>query len=82
MLWRLCRKTSFINAYQNNIDIKNSKIYITKSPCVSCCKLLINLGIKEVVYNEIYSNSDFSFELLNLARIKYKKLENFYRDDH
>ncbi len=75
-------KRAFINAYQNNIDIKNSKIYITKSPCVSCCKLLINLGIKEVIYNEIYSNSDFSFELLNLARIKYKKLENFYRDDH
>lgn len=75
-------KRAFINAYQNNIDIKSSKIYITKSPCVSCCKLLINLGIKEVIFNELYSNSDFSFELLNQAGIKYKKMNNFVRKDH
>ena len=75
-------KRAFINAYQNNINLKDSKIYITKSPCVSCCKLLINLGIKEIIFNEIYSNSDFSFELLNKAGIKYKNMINFVRNDH
>lgn len=75
-------KRAFINAYKNNIDIKDSIIYITKSPCVSCCKLLINLGIKEIIFNELYSNSDFSFELLNQAGIKYRKMNNFVRNDH
>ena len=75
-------KRAFINAYNNNIDILGSKIYITKSPCVSCCKLLINLGIEEVIFNEIYTNSDFSFELLEKCGIKYKRLQNFIRKDH
>lgn len=75
-------KRAFINAYKNNIDISNSKIVITKSPCVSCCKLLINLGIKEVIYNEIYKNSDFSFEILDKANIKYTRIKNFERKDH
>lgn len=75
-------KRAFINAYINNIDVKDSKIYITKSPCVSCCKMLINLGIKEVIFNEIYTNSEFSFEIMDKAGIKYKKIENFCRKDH
>lgn len=75
-------KRAFINSYENNINIRGSKIYITKSPCVSCCKLLINLGIVEVVYNELYKNSDFSFEILQKAGVKCKKIENFSRIDH
>ncbi len=75
-------KRAFINAYKHNIDISDSKIYITKSPCVSCCKMLINLGIKEVIFDSTYSNSDFSFEILEKASIKYRKIENFARNDH
>lgn len=75
-------KRAFINAYANNIDLKGGKMYITKSPCASCCKLLINLGINEVIYDEIYKNSSFSFELLEKANIKYRKLNNFFRKDH
>lgn len=75
-------KRAFINAYSNNIDIRNSKIYITKSPCVSCCKLLINLGVTEVIYDELYKKSDFSFEILDKAGVKHRKITNFSRKDH
>lgn len=68
-------KRAFINAYKNGIDLSNATIYTTKSPCVSCAKLLINIGIKEVVYDQTYSNSDFSFELLKMAKVKFRKLE-------
>lgn len=69
-------KRAFINAYKNKIDLSNSTIYITKSPCISCCKLIINLGINEVIYDSIYSNSGFSFELLREANIKHRLLKN------
>lgn len=75
-------KRAFINAYINNINIKGAKMYITKSPCVSCCKMLINLGIKEIIFSEIYKNSEFSFEILDKAGIKYKLLNDFFRKDH
>lgn len=75
-------KRAFINSYENNINIRGSKMYITKSPCVSCCKLLINLGIVEIIYDELYKKSEFSFEILEKAGIKYRKIENFSRIDH
>lgn len=75
-------KRAFINAYINGIDVKDAKICVTKSPCISCCKMLINLGIKEVIYNEVYTNSEFSFEIMDKAGIKYRRIENFCREDH
>ena len=48
-------KRAFINAYK--IALSDSTIYITKSLCIICCKLIINLGITDVIYNTIYSNS-------------------------
>ena len=36
-------------------DISDSTIYITLSPCLTCAKLIINAGIKEVVYAGDYT---------------------------
>jgi len=33
---------------------KGSTIYLTMSPCFECAKLIIQAGVKRVVYNEIY----------------------------
>jgi len=43
-------------------------IYITISPCVECSKLLIQSGIKRVVYKELYRN-DEGLRLLKKAGI-------------
>jgi dCMP deaminase len=76
--WGDCaEKRAIVNAYKNNINIENARIYVTKSPCVSCCKLLINLGIKEVIYDSVFSSSEFSFEILSRAGIKYRKIKNY-----
>ena len=69
-------KRAFINAYKHKIELSDSTIYITKSPCITCSKLIINLGITNVIYDTIYSNSGFSFELLREANIKYRLLRN------
>jgi len=43
-------------------------MYITISPCVDCAKLIIQSGIKRVVYGELYRNED-GINLLRKAKI-------------
>ena len=51
----------------NNSD--GSTIYITASPCIECAKLIIQSGIKRVVYGEKYRLMD-GIELLERAGIE------------
>ncbi len=37
---------------------EGSTLYITASPCMECSKLIIQAGIKRVVFNELYRLSD------------------------
>jgi len=41
-------------AARNGININNSEIYITASPCFTCFKMIVNSGIKKVYYKEFY----------------------------
>lgn len=36
----------------------NATMYVTTSPCIECAKLIIQAGIKRLVYNELYRRSD------------------------
>ena len=49
-------------------------LYVTLSPCFDCAKLIIQAGIKRVVFSEVYRKTD-SFELLEEAGIEINKLE-------
>ena len=51
----------------NNSD--GATIYITASPCIECAKLIIQAGIKRVVYGEKYRLTD-GIELLERAGIE------------
>ena len=51
----------------NNSD--GATIYITASPCIECAKLIIQSGIKRVVYGEKYRLSD-GIDLLRRAGIE------------
>lgn len=46
-----------------------STVYTTLSPCFDCAKLMIQSGIKRVVYSEEYSKAD-GIELLQKAGLK------------
>jgi dCMP deaminase len=51
----------------NNSD--GATIYITASPCIECAKLIIQSGIKRVVYGEKYRLTD-GVDLLERASIE------------
>ena len=52
-------------------------MYVTAYPCIECAKLIIQAGIKRVVYSEHYRLED-GIELLKLAGIEviYTELDD------
>lgn len=55
------------------LPIEGSTIYITISPCLTCAKLIINAGIKEVVYGGDYSFLDAVKKMFHASGVKYRK---------
>jgi dCMP deaminase len=47
---------------------QDATLYVTASPCIECAKLIIQAGIKRVVYSEKYRLTD-GIELLEKANI-------------
>jgi len=47
---------------------RDSTLYVTASPCIECAKLIIQSGIKRVVYSEQYRLTD-GIDLLRRANI-------------
>ena len=60
------------------LDLVDSTLYVTVSPCHDCAKMLCQLKIKEVVYLEEYQRSEMwemSKYLFDCCGISYRKLE-------
>jgi len=58
----LCRglhaeQNAIIQAARHGVNIDGATLYCTTMPCVICTKMLINAGIKRVVYYEGYADS-------------------------
>lgn len=51
-----------------------STLYVTASPCVECAKLIIQAGIKRVVYRDEYRLTD-GVELLQRAGVEVLKID-------
>ena len=54
---------------KSNNSSKGATMYITASPCIECAKLIIQAGIRRVVYSEEYRNAD-GIALLQRAGIE------------
>ncbi|MCR4572085.1 MAG: dCMP deaminase family protein [Bacteroidales bacterium] len=53
---------------------EGATLYVTASPCIECAKLIIQSGIKRVVYSEEYRLDD-GLKLLSRAGIEVEKVE-------
>ncbi len=54
---------------RSNNSSDGATLYVTASPCIECSKLIIQAGIKRVVYGELYRLMD-GVELLERAGIE------------
>lgn len=65
--------------FVNKTDLKDSTMYVTLIPCISCVKKILQCKIKKVVYIEDYSPEidDLSKKILtenNVILVKWEKL--------
>lgn len=59
---------------KSNNSSEGATLYVTASPCIECAKLIIQSGIKRVVYSEMYRCCD-GIELLQQANITVDLVE-------
>ena len=59
---------------QSHNSSQGSTLYVTASPCIECAKLIIQSGIKRVVFGETYRLDD-GLELLKRAGIETIQLD-------
>ncbi len=74
----LCRgvhaeQNAVIQAAYFGVSIKDASLYTTNFPCVMCAKILINAGIREVVYKDEYID-ELSQEILNESKVLVRRL--------
>jgi dCMP deaminase len=60
---------------KSNNSSENSTLYITAAPCMECSKLIIQAGIKRVVYFDSY-HSEEGLELLSRAGIELVQMQD------
>lgn len=60
-------------AARKGVSLEGSTMYVTMSPCLPCAKLIINAGIKRVVYLEKYRMTN-GIELLEEVGISIQRL--------
>jgi dCMP deaminase len=70
----LCRgihaeQNAIIQAALHGVSIKDATLYCTNLPCSICAKMIINAGIKKIVYQSGYAD-DLSREMLTEARVE------------
>ena len=70
---------AILNYRGSKKDLENAKIYVDLFPCNECAKVIIQSGIKEVIFlSNKYANSEnniASRRLLDECGVEYKKLE-------
>ncbi|MCL2651007.1 MAG: dCMP deaminase family protein [Candidatus Azobacteroides sp.] len=59
----------------SNNSSKDATLYVTASPCIECAKLIIQSGIKRVVYSQQYRLDD-GIQLLKKANIDVVYIDN------
>ena len=65
----VCETNVITKVARSGNSSDGSTLYVTASPCVECSKLIIQAGIKRVVYNETYRIED-GLELLRRAGVE------------
>ena len=65
-------QNAIVQAAKMGVSLEGATIYITHQPCSMCARMIINSGIKRIVYVDGYPD-DFSLELLESANIVLEK---------
>jgi dCMP deaminase len=65
-------QNALVQAARHGINVDGSTIYVTLEPCVLCSKMLINAGIRRIVFVESYPDP-FGREMLDGAEVQVEQ---------
>ena len=68
-------ENAIVQAAYHGISVKDSMLYCILSPCLMCTKMIINAGIKEVVYESEYHFTGQSRGLFTAAGVTCRQFE-------
>ena len=74
-------ENAIVQAAYHGISVKDGTLYTTYSPCLLCAKMIINAGLKEVVYRDRYSIDGTSMRLLKESHIIVRELHDSTGED-
>ena len=64
-----------MQASYHGVSVKDAIIYTTFAPCLMCAKMIINSGIREVIYNMDYPLNENAFRLFGETGVFVRKLK-------
>ena len=67
-------QNAILQAAKLGISIDGATLYCTHQPCSICAKMIINVGIKRVIYEQGYPDP-FTLELFEQAGVKLERFE-------
>lgn len=68
-------QNAIIQAAKLGVSVNDATIYVTHQPCSICTKMIINSGIKNIIFREGYPD-DFSVRLCNEAGVNLIKYDD------
>ncbi len=71
-------QNAIIQAAKLGVSLENAVMYVTHQPCVICTRMIINSGIKKVIYKNGYPD-EFALTLFaesDVQIIKFEELKN------
>ena len=72
-------QNAIAQAAKLGISVEGATLYCTHQPCVICCKMIINSGIKRVVYDQPYPD-EFSMQLFEESGVLVERFEGEKND--
>lgn len=69
-------QNAICDAAHRGVSLNLSIAYVTHYPCLTCLKLLIASGIKEIKYLNDYKNNPLTTEMINENNITIERLNN------
>jgi dCMP deaminase len=75
----LCRglhaeQNAIIQAAKHGVSIEGAVLYCTTMPCIICAKMLINAGIRRIVYEQGYPDT-LAEEMITESGMKVEKFQ-------
>lgn len=68
-------QNALIQAAKHGVALEGADIYVTVQPCVLCIKMIINTGIRRVIYTYSYPD-EFALEIAEEAGLELIQLDS------